>query len=165
MWQLFSNMAWWRHQMDTFSALLALCEGNSPVTGEFPSQRPVTRNFDVFFDLRLNKRLSERSCGWWFETLLSPLWRHCNGMPQITVDYKLTLGRQMIGSGNEWLVTIKLLPWSMLTRVMMTSSNGNIFRVAECLCGEFTGHHWIPLTKGSDAELWCSLWSATGQRE
>ena len=45
--------------METFSALLALCAGNSPVPGEFPSQRPVTRSFDVFFDLRLNKRLSE----------------------------------------------------------------------------------------------------------
>ena len=44
---------WRRHQMDTFSALLALCVGNSPVTGEFPAQRPVTRSFDVFFDLRL----------------------------------------------------------------------------------------------------------------
>ena len=43
----------WRHQMETFSALLALCVGNSPVTGEFPSQRPVTQSFDVFFDLRL----------------------------------------------------------------------------------------------------------------
>ena len=41
--------------METFSALLALCAGNSPVTGEFPSQRPVTRSFDVFFDLRLKK--------------------------------------------------------------------------------------------------------------
>ena len=39
--------------METFSALLALCAGNSPVTGEFPSQRPVTRSFDVYFDLRL----------------------------------------------------------------------------------------------------------------
>ena len=45
----------WRHQMETFSALLALCAGNSQVTGEFHSQRPVTRSFDVFFDLRLNK--------------------------------------------------------------------------------------------------------------
>ena len=43
--------AWWRHQMETFSALLALCAGNTPATGEFPSQRPVTRRFDVFFDL------------------------------------------------------------------------------------------------------------------
>ena len=41
----------WRHQMETFSALQALCAGNSPVTGEFPAQRPVTRSFDVFFDL------------------------------------------------------------------------------------------------------------------
>ena len=41
--------------METFSALLAFCAGNSPVTGEVPTQRPVTRSFDVFFDLRLNK--------------------------------------------------------------------------------------------------------------
>ena len=52
---------WWRHQMETFPALLALCAGNSPVIGEFPTEGPVTRNFDVFFDLRLNKRLSKQS--------------------------------------------------------------------------------------------------------
>ena len=45
----------------TFSALLALCAGSSAVTGEFPAQRPVTRSFNVFFDLRLNKRLSKQS--------------------------------------------------------------------------------------------------------
>ena len=54
-----------------------LC-GNSPVSGEFPAQRPVTRSFDIFFDLRLNKRLSKQSWGWWFETLSCPLWRPCN---------------------------------------------------------------------------------------
>ena len=43
---------------------------------------------------------------------------------------------------------------------MMTSSNGNIFRVTGHLCGEFTGPRWIPRTKASDAELWCLLWSA-----
>ena len=42
------------------SAFLALCAGNSPVTGDFPAQRPVTRSFDVFFDLRLNERLSKQ---------------------------------------------------------------------------------------------------------
>ena len=47
--------------METFSALLSLCVGNSPVTGEFPSQRSVARSFDVFFDLALNKRLSKQS--------------------------------------------------------------------------------------------------------
>ena len=50
--------SWWRRQMETFSALLALCVGNFPVTGEFPAERPVTRNFDVLFDLRLKKQLS-----------------------------------------------------------------------------------------------------------
>ena len=69
---------WWRHQMETFSALLAICAGNSPVHGEFPAQRPVTRSFDVFFDLHLNKRLSKQSWGWWFETPSHPLWRRCN---------------------------------------------------------------------------------------
>ena len=57
---------------------LTLCAENSPVSGEFPAQRSVTRSFDVFFDLRLNKRLSKQSWGWWFETLSRPLWRHCN---------------------------------------------------------------------------------------
>ena len=66
---------WWRHQMETFSALLAICAENSPVTGEFPAQRPMTQNFDVLFDLRLNKRLRKQSWGWWFETPSRPLWR------------------------------------------------------------------------------------------
>ena len=70
--------SWWRHQMETFSALLAICAGNSPVPGEFPAQRPVTRSFDVYFDLRPNKGLSKQSRGWWFETLSCSLWRHRN---------------------------------------------------------------------------------------
>ena len=53
--------SWWRHQIETFFALLAICAGNSPATGEFPAQRPVTQGFDVFFDLRLNKQLSKQS--------------------------------------------------------------------------------------------------------
>ena len=69
---------WWRQQMGTFSALLALCAGNAPVTGELPSHRSVTRSFGVFFDLRLDKRLSEQLKGWWFETPSRSLWRRCN---------------------------------------------------------------------------------------
>ena len=49
--------------METFSALLAICAGNSQVPGEYPAQRPVTRSFDVFFDLRMKKRLSKQSWG------------------------------------------------------------------------------------------------------
>ena len=70
--------SWWRHQMETFSALLVICAGNSPVPGEFPAQRSVTRSFDVFFDLHPNKRLSKQWWGWWFETPPRPLWRHRN---------------------------------------------------------------------------------------
>ena len=66
----------WRHQMETFSALLAICVGNSPLTGEFPAQRPVMRSFDVFFHLRLNKWLSKQSWGCWFGTPSRSLWRH-----------------------------------------------------------------------------------------
>ena len=62
----------------TISALLVLCAGYSPVSSEFPSQRPVTRSFDVIFDLRLNKLLSKQSWGWWFETPSRSFWRYCN---------------------------------------------------------------------------------------
>ena len=64
--------------METFSALLAFCAGNSPVTGEVPAQRPVTRSFDVFFDLRPNEWLSKQWRRWWFETSTRSLGRHCN---------------------------------------------------------------------------------------
>ena len=56
--------SWWRHQMEIFSALLAICAGNSPVSGEFPAQRPVTRSFDVFFDLcPINDWVNNREAG------------------------------------------------------------------------------------------------------
>ena len=80
--------------METFSALLAICAGNSPVTGEFPAQRPASRSFDVFFDLCLNKWLSKQSWGWWFETPSCPLWRNCNAYPMFLLqgDEESTLG-------------------------------------------------------------------------
>ena len=77
------SKSWWRHQMETFSALLTICAENSPVPGEFPAQRPVTRSLDVFFDLCLHKRLNKQSWGWWFETLSHPLWRHCNVLSKL----------------------------------------------------------------------------------
>ena len=77
--------------METFSALLALCEGNSPVPGEFPSQRPVMRSFDVFFDLRLNKWFNKQSRLRWFETPSCSLWRHCNAcFPMCNLHGELT---------------------------------------------------------------------------
>ena len=71
-------LPWWRHQMEKNSEILALCEGNPPVTSGFPSQRPVMQSFDVFFDLRLNKRLSKQSRHRLFETPSRSLSHHCN---------------------------------------------------------------------------------------
>ena len=77
--------------METFSALLALCVGNSPVTGEFPAQKPVTPSFHVFFDLRLNKRLGKQSWGWWFQTPSHSLWLHCNGINRSDCNHYISL--------------------------------------------------------------------------
>ena len=91
--------------MGTFSALLVLCAGNSPVTGEFPSQRPATRSFGVFFDLRLNKWLSTHSWGWWFETPSRSLWRQSNEHQKfeiiLTPMEAFTLKQILIISDND----------------------------------------------------------------
>ena len=93
------HRAWWRHQMEPFSALQAICAGNSPVTGEFPPQRPVTRTLDVFFDLRVNKRLSKQWWGWWFETPWGPLWRNCND------------------SGFQYRLIVSVMTWKYASRI------------------------------------------------
>ena len=72
-----------------------LCgEFTSP--GEFPAQRPVTRSFDVFFDLSLNKRLSKQPPGWWCETPLWSLWRQCNALKLINLMDSCYSFRHMI---------------------------------------------------------------------
>ena len=65
---------WWRHQMETFSALLALCAGNSPTKGQW------TGGLMLSLICALNKRLNEPSRGWWFDTPSRSSWRHCNDM-------------------------------------------------------------------------------------
>ena len=64
-----AQAAWWHHEMEIFSVLLALCEGNPPVTGD--------AKLWCFFDLRLHKRFTKQSTRWWFEMPLRSLWRHC----------------------------------------------------------------------------------------
>ena len=103
------DMTWRCHQMETFSALLAICAGNSPVTGEFSTQRPVTRSFDVFFDMRLGERLSKQSWGLWFETPSRPLWRHINDM--IWYD---TIWYDMIWYDVTWQDIIMILWYDMI---------------------------------------------------
>ena len=88
------NSSWWRHQMETFSALLALCAGEFTGPGEFPAQfpaqRPATLSFDVFFDLCLNKRFSKQPWGWWFET---PSWSLCCQYNVVKIETNVGLPR------------------------------------------------------------------------
>ena len=72
---------WWRHEMETFSALLAFCAGNSPVPGEFPSQRPVMRSF-VFSLICACINGGVKIVRLVIEMRSRPLWRHCNGYSQ-----------------------------------------------------------------------------------
>ena len=91
------NYSRWRHQMETFSALLALC------AGEFPSQRPVTRNFDVSLICALNKRLSKQPWGWWFEM---PPRSSCRTLEHICIIYGLlwdVLLTHILISTTVWL--------------------------------------------------------------
>ena len=113
---LVGYISWWRHQMETFSAaLLAFSAGNSPSPGEFSTQRPLTRSVDDFFDLRLNKRLSKQSWGWWFETLSRPLWRHCNVIR--TIVWLLACGCLLAG-----IRLINWLPWVQPDQLSETES-------------------------------------------
>ena len=104
--QAYNKRAWWRHQMKTFSALLAICAGNSPVPGEVPAQRPVTRSFGVFFDLHPNKRLSKQWWGWWFETPSCPLWRHHDGLNH-QHDSTSLVGSLMVGKTLNNMIKIR----------------------------------------------------------
>ena len=126
-----------------------LCAGNSPGTGEFPAQMASNAE-DV-----------------------SIWWRH-HGVRKLAA-----LWLDWAVNGYEWLVcmcpvnvefTRPTIPSALVHGLlqmhrredlpMLTSSKGNIFRVIGPLWGEFIGHRWIPLTKASDAERWCFLWSA-----
>ena len=98
---LINAYIWWRHQIETFSTLLAICAGTLPVPGEFPAQKPVTRSFGGFFDLRLNKRLSKQSWNWWYETPSWSLWRHCNA-PRACLASVLLVSKWRPGAKFIW---------------------------------------------------------------
>ena len=148
--------------MEIFSALLVICAGNSPVPGEFPAQRPVTRSFDVFFDLRPNKWLSKHWWGWWFETPWCPLWRHCNvrqghafpvGVWENSTKWNLS-GLACTSISLRWRhnghgSVSNHQPQDCLLNCLFGRRSKYI--KAPChwpLCGEFTGDRWIPRTNG-----------------
>ena len=119
-----SHMTLWVHQMEKFSALLAICAGNSPVTGDFPAQRPVTRSFGVSFDLDLHNRLSIQSRGWWFETPSRPLRRHCYGYDQF---------------GKWWIILISDYEYFSSGMLHFEMSNADIDKVSTVKCKLYRG--------------------------
>ena len=87
--------------------------GISPVIGEFPSQRPVTRSFYVFFDLHLDKRLSKQSWDWSFETPSGSLWRQCNEKNYQKKSSHLMRGiRPSVGQSETALLEILKSYWA-----------------------------------------------------
>ena len=168
-----------------FSAILAICAGNSPVPGEFPAQRPVTLSFDVFFDLRLNKRLRKHLWGWWFETSSRPLWRHCdaNGFDIISCVLNLLtfltwkcLSEMRKSEKRSWapIQGQYLVPicdrWSSDNSLVWPRIKINLHD--DVIKWKHFPRYWpfvrgihgspvISRTKASDAELWCFLWSAS----
>ena len=84
------HIPWWRHQMETFSALLALCVGNSSVTVNSPHRGQWREALMFSLTCALNnERLNKQSWGWWFESTLHSLWRHCHAKISIAdEDFK-----------------------------------------------------------------------------
>ena len=169
-------VTWWRHEMETFSALLAIFAGNSPVPGELSAQRPVTRSFVIFFDLRLNKRLSKQSWGWWFETLSRPLWCHCNDFCLLSHAMRQTVDLSVIWKATTFMwrhcnvcnTSQVLSAGFTLCRVLlclstrrfypypiMTSSNGNISALLALFEGSPLVIGGFPSEGASNADIWC----------
>ena len=109
----------WCHQVKTFSALLAFCAGISPVSGEFPTQRPVTRSFDVILDLCLNN-------GWVNNREAGDLRRHRTHYDVVGMYYLFKsrrcnysypndgLTKQQLKSGHGWVIISHAKQWICL---------------------------------------------------
>ena len=124
--------------------------------GEFPTQMPVTRSFDVSFDLRLNKRVSKQPWGWWFETPSWSLLRQCNGT-LLAVVWLFSRFRFMI---YAFIHNHHHFGTSLRTNYII---QWNIFRLVCPLWGHCLCNGWFPLTKGSNSGLWFFLWCMPDQ--
>ena len=135
---------------------------------------PVMWSFEVFLDVSQYKLLNKQSSSWWFETI----WSSCDNAAfcqsdsweQVQWNSNLNYINSIqnmhlimssilaaILSGPLCVKATPMIELQIPYAAMMTSSNGNIFRVTGHLCGKFTGPRWISRTKASDAELWCFL--------
>ena len=155
---------WWRHQKETFSAL---CARNSSVTGEFPSQSPVTRSFDVFFYRRLNKQLRKQSRGWWFETPSHSLWRHWKKwwLPYVGLSHYDDVIMTMLASQITSLTVVYSIVYSGVNQKKHQSSASLAF-VREIHRGPVNFPHKWPVTRKmfpfDDVIMRFSQWRLSG---
>ena len=159
--------------METFSALLAFCAGNSPVAGKFPSKGPVAPSFGVFFDLGLNKRLSKQSRGWWFATPSRPLWRHCNNFPKSGRIQSVGPYGTMENDQHwfeQWLDALRriIIPWTNVDWSSVGASGAQLMAILQKMLdiwNEFEGYiTWNNISeilwghmKSPGALLWTSF--------
>ena len=131
------SAAWWLEGIESISELLALCDGNPPVTGGFPSQRASNTGFGVFFDVSQNELLSKHLICQWFETP----WCSCDvtvieGLVYITVTFY-----DHHGVSNHW-------QFNCLFNNRFSAKNISKLCITDPLWGESTCGCWIPLTNG-----------------
>ena len=142
--------------METFSALLAISAGNSPVTGKFLAQRPVTQSFDIFFDLRLDERLSKQSWGWWSETPSSSLWRHCNDI----LTFEVLSPPE--SSQNNLTLMLSAVAVNILCAQVHPISTEYFFKVVLknfiMVCVHWWYHQPLALATGIWGQNWLSWW-------
>ena len=125
---------------------------NGPVTGHLWGESIGDRWIPLTKDRLRGKSGNDFPLGY------ASHWPHPHG--PLPLSYQYHISYYCLHNVLGPVLPIPYSPSTTLATAMMTSSNGNIFRVTGHLCGEFTGHRWIPNTKASDAKLRCSLWSA-----
>ena len=131
-----------------FRATGPLC-GEFTGHDEFPAQRPVTRDFDVVFDLRPDKQLSKHSWGWWFETPSRPLWRHCNDVDLSTWEHfphNLTSVRRFHRLGVR---ATQRTSWAELWLFLDVRT-----RAASWMIGKLTGKNFHPWGISAAVSYW-----------
>ena len=152
---------WWRHQVETFSALLSVCVENSPVPGEFPAQRTVTRNFDVFFDLRPTKLLGKQSWGWWFDTPSRPSRRHRNELLKQKCCDEISDTTQEVRHNSAIVDNLIIMTFSIQrhdeARVCCTSSILCI-HICACICGVLACFHFSCEQQNWNYQIWRTKW-------
>ena len=165
-----------------FSALATLCEW-IPSLKWFPVHGGVSRSVYCTGQLTMSSRLEKlpRGLGPISSTLVLSKFQCEGNLILLSFKFLMCIFLQVgyfthgcpatvLGEGVYFInpLSLSFRLWSFVsalsrmpkTWLMMTSSDGNIFRVTGHLCGEFTGHRWITRTKASDEELWCFHWSA-----